>query len=63
MEKDPRSLLLRLLSLVFGHCKDPAIKLIGNLLVREKWILFVQKAEKPQPLKEEGDKRNNTKEV
>lgn len=41
---------------MFGHCKDPAIKLIGNLLVREKWILFVQKAEKSQPLKGEGKK-------
>lgn len=56
MEKGPGSLLLSLISLVFWHWKESAIKQIGNLLVREKWILFVQKAEKSQPLKGEGGK-------
>lgn len=56
MEKGPRSLLLSFISLVFGHWKESATKQMGNLLVREKWILFVQKAEKSQPLKGQGKK-------
>lgn len=56
MEKGPRSLLLSLISLVFWHWKEWAVKQIGNLFVREKLILFIQKAEKSQPLKGEGEK-------
>ena len=53
-EKGPRSLLLSLISSVFWHCKGSAIEQIGNMLVREKWILFLQKAEN-KPAVERGE--------
>lgn len=55
--KGPRSLLLSLIPLVFEHCKDSATKQIGTLLVKEKWILSVQKVEKSPTSERKKKKR------